>query len=134
MVKGECNCGDVSFEITADVKDVYVCHCSICRKSTASGGIAVVVVSNNDFNWLTGEELIKTWQKPSHDWETSFCTICGSALPGKNDEERMYVPAGLISQGGEHLHVAHHIWVDSKAHWEIIGDNGMQHPEGFDSR
>ena len=133
MAKGECNCGAVSFEINTELRDVYVCHCSICRKATASGGIAVVVVNNNDFKWLKGQEQVKTWQKPGQDWETSFCINCGSALPGKNDDDRMYVPAGLISEGGEQMQVAHHIWVDSKAHWEVIADNGIQHPKGFGS-
>jgi hypothetical protein len=44
MTRGECNCGAVQFEIDADLTDVFVCHCSICRRSTGSNGIAVVVV------------------------------------------------------------------------------------------
>ena len=127
MVKGECNCGAVSFEITIDVSDIYVCHCSICRKSTGSGGMAVVVVGNEDFRWRQGQEFVAIWQKPGHDWKTSFCQCCGSTLPGANDDSRMYVPAGLISEGGEKLKVSHHIWVGSKADWEIIGDSGKQH-------
>lgn len=131
MATGGCNCGAVAFEITSDISDVYVCHCSICRKSTGSGGIAVVVVSNPDFHWTRGEDRIVTWSKPGHDWQTSFCQVCGSTLPGANDDQRMYVPVGLISEGGEHLRVAHHIHVDSKAAWEEIGDSGNQHPGPF---
>ena len=131
MVTGECNCGAVSFEITTEISDVFVCHCSICRKPTGSGGIAVAVTDNSHFRWLTGNELINTWHKPGHDWQTSFCKNCGSPLPGANDEQRMYVPVGLISQGGEKLKVAHHIWTDSKAAWEEIGDSGKKHPEAF---
>ena len=43
----------------------------------------------------------------------------------------MYVPAGLITVGDEGLKVAHHIWVDSKATWDEIGDNGEQHKQAF---
>jgi hypothetical protein len=39
----------------------------------------------------------------------------------------MFVPAGLISEGGETLKVLHHIWVGSKAPWDEIGDAGQQH-------
>ncbi|MEM9776743.1 MAG: GFA family protein [Chloroflexota bacterium] len=67
MAKGECNCGAVAFEITSEISDVFVCHCSICRRSTGSNGIAVVVVSNSDFRWLRGEDLTNAWHKPSHD-------------------------------------------------------------------
>ncbi|MDJ0656553.1 MAG: GFA family protein [Xanthomonadales bacterium] len=131
MAKGQCNCGAVAFEIAAKLTDIYLCHCSICRKSTGGGGIAVVVVHNKDFRWRRGQEQVTTWQKPGHDWQTSFCQGCGSPLPGPNDESRMYVPAGLIDEGGENLRVAHHIWVDSKAHWDNIGDDGQQHTGGF---
>ncbi|NER80857.1 MAG: GFA family protein [Leptolyngbya sp. SIO1D8] len=131
MVTGECNCGAIAFEITSSISDVFICHCSICRRSTGSNGIAVVVISNGDFHWIRGEELINTWHKPGHDWQTGFCQNCGSPLPGVNDESRMYVPAGLITEGGEDLKVAHHIWVDSKATWDEIGDNGQQHQQAF---
>lgn len=132
MIKGHCNCGDIKFQINSEVKDVYVCHCSICRRSTGSQGIAVIVVKNKDFEWVSGQEKLKTWRKPGHDWETSFCPQCGSTLPGDNDSERKYIPCGSLSEGAEQLKVAHHIFVDSKANWDEIGDNGKQHKNAFE--
>ncbi len=132
MALGECNCGAVAFEISADLSGVFVCHCSICRRSTGSNGIAVVVIDNNAFRWIRGEELITSWKKPGADWQTWFCRICGSPVPGINDESRMFVPAGLISDGGESLAVIHHVWVDSKAVWDEIGDSGQRHREAFE--
>ncbi|MDJ0748283.1 MAG: GFA family protein [Woeseiaceae bacterium] len=131
MANGQCNCGAIRFEIAADISDVFVCHCSICRRSSGGNGIAVLVVSNDDFRWTSGQELITTWKKPDADWQTWFCSACGSRLPGINDETRMFVPAGLISEGGENLAVRHHIWVDSRACWDVIGDAGRQHREAF---
>ena len=131
MATGACNCGAVSFEITAPLSSIYFCHCSICRRASGSNGIAVVVVPNEDFRWTGGEDQISTWKKPGHDWQAWFCQVCGSTLPGANDELRMFVPAGLIGDGGEDLRVAHHIWVDSRAAWDEIGDDGKQHPEAF---
>jgi hypothetical protein len=43
----------------------------------------------------------------------------------------MFVPAGSLTQGGESLQVAHHVWVGSKAVWDEIGDAGIQHREGI---
>jgi len=131
MARGECNCGAVQFEIDADLTDVFVCHCSICRKSTGSNGIAVVVVPNDQLRWVKGQEHIATWKKPNCDWQTWFCRICGSPVPGANDSKRMFAPAGSIVAGGDALRVAHHIWVGSKAPWDEIGDEGKQQPEGF---
>ena len=133
MAKGECNCGAVAFEITSELPGVIVCHCSICRRATGSNGIAVMVIDNAAFRWIRGEEHVRSWKKPNADWEMWFCRTCGSPVPGKNDDSRMFVPAGLIMEGGESLRVTHHIWVDSKAPWDEIGDAGKQCAEGFEA-
>jgi hypothetical protein len=132
MASGACNCGAISFEIGVDLSDVIVCHCSICRRATGSNGIAVLVIDKEQFDWTGGEELITSWKKPDADWEMSFCRICGSPVPGVNDATRIFVPAGLISEGGEMLRVAHHIWIDSRATWDELGDCGRRHPEAFE--
>ena len=131
MVLGQCNCGEVAFKIDNGISKVCICHGSICRKSTGSNGIAVVVVDNEAFQWMRGEDQVLTWKKTIGNWETSFCRVCGSTLPGINDESRMYVPAGLITNGDESLKVVHHIWVDSKAVWDEIGDSGKQHRQAY---
>ncbi len=129
MTQGECNCGTVSFEIDTKMTDIYICHCSICRRSTGGTGIAVSIVRKDKFVWLSGEDSIKTWTKPNHDWQTSFCEICGSSLPGINDAQNFYIPVSLLNSRQENLKVKHHIFVGSKASWEIIGDDAKQHNE-----
>jgi hypothetical protein len=131
MIRGECNCGAVAFEVRAEVPGLFVCHCSICRKATGTNGIAVAVVEKAAFRWIRGQEQIATWKKPGTDWQMGFCRTCGSPVPGANDESRMFVPAGLFTSGDESLKVIHHIWVGSKAPWDEIGDAGRQHPEGL---
>jgi hypothetical protein len=134
MLKGECNCGAVEFEIDSDISDVYVCHCSVCRKSSGNNGVAVIIVKNDALRWAPdAENYIVTWKKPDAEWLNTFCRVCGSPLPRINDELHMAVPAGLITEGEQHLKVVHHIWVDSKAAWDEIGDSGKQHPESFKS-
>ncbi len=133
MISGQCNCGTISFEAHVDVYDIYMCHCSICQRFTGSTGIPVVIAPIEVFSWVSGEENVKVWKKTNADWEANFCQTCGSAVPGKNDELTMFIPAGAILQGREKLKMAHHIYVDSKPKWEKICDKGKQHPEGFGS-
>ncbi len=121
--RGKCNCGTVRFEILCPITDVYVCHCSICRAYSGSSNSAVVVVPKQKFNLTHGEDHIRIWQKPGHDWESHFCSICGSSLPGENDADHLFVPAGLIVKGGENLRVVNHQFIDSKASWETISEN-----------
>ncbi|MEE2929841.1 MAG: GFA family protein [Pseudomonadota bacterium] len=127
MITGSCNCGGVAFEIDAETDSIYCCHCSICQKWSGARGVAVIVFPTSAFKWIKGGSLITHWKKPDADWESWFCSTCGSPLPGKNGEESMFAPAGLITSGGENLNVAHHIFVGSKAHWDVIGDDGQQH-------
>ena len=131
MARGECNCGAVEFEIAVPISELYICHCSICRRHSGTNGMAVVVVPNGMFRWKRGKEHITTWRKPDADWEVNFCKICGSSLPGPNDDSTTYVPAGSIVQGDEKLKVAAHIWVDSKAAWDEIGDSGQRYGEAY---
>ena len=117
---GECNCGAVRFEIRCPITDIYVCHCSICRAYSGSSNFAVVVISKTRFAWTQGADHVQSWRKPGHDWESHFCVICGSSLPGENDPEHMFVPAGLIVNGGANLSVVGHVCMDSKASWEVV--------------
>ena len=132
MIKGQCNCGSVQFEIDTAPSGVFICHCSICRRHTGTNGNAVVVTGNEHFHWVQGEENIATWRKPGHDWQIWFCRTCGSQVPGHDSDSTMFVPAGLIGEGDAGLKVIHHIWVDSKAGWDEIGDGGKRHTGAFE--
>ena len=127
---GQCSCGAVRFVVKAKPAGIYVCHCSICRRSTGTHGIAVLVIPNEAFEWTSGTDTVLKWVKPNSHWETWFCKECGSRVPGNNDPTRMFVPVGLLDST-EDLEVIHHIWVGSKANWDEIGDHGKQHMEGY---
>lgn len=132
MIRASCNCGAVEFEIRANITEIFVCHCSICRRFSGTHGATVVIVPDDAFAWTRGADQVTTWRKPVGDWQSSFCKICGSALPGRNDPAHLYVPAGLIpAPADRNLKIAHHIWVDSKAGWDEIADSGKQHPQAF---
>ena len=129
MANGHCNCGLVHFEFEGAPAGVYICHCSICRRSSGANGIAVVLVPSERFKWTQGEEHIIHWRKPESEWETWFCGTCGSRLPGHNDKARMFIPAGLLPDLD--LKVQAHIWVDSRAEWDEIGGHATQFSERF---
>ena len=117
---GSCNCSAVKFKVDRAPQDVYICHCSICRKATGSGGIAVTIVSRAGFTWLEGRAHIRTWEKPGHDWATHFCEVCGSSLPGENGETSMYIPVSLFDSGADELKLKKRLFGESKACWEEI--------------
>jgi hypothetical protein len=44
----------------------------------------------------------------------------------------MFIPAGVLDDPGA-LRVIHHIFVASKAPWDVIGDEGVQHAQRIES-
>jgi len=45
MIKGECLCGAVQFEVASVVGPFELCHCNRCRKSSGSAYAAIVGVA-----------------------------------------------------------------------------------------
>ncbi len=131
MLRGSCLCGAVSFEIDGRISDIYQCHCSFCRKATGSSGISVFLSSGTAFSWQSGENSVQLY-KTASGYRSVFCNTCGSRLPDPNpDESTFWVPAGLVDEPDLGVKVGAHIYVGSKATWDLIGDDGVQHDEHF---
>ena len=112
------------------VTDIYQCHCSVCRSAFGASGASVSLCSGADFAWVTGEDLIRLFVTPS-GYRSVFCQRCGSHLPDPNPDKSTYwIPAGLLP-GDAGIKVGAHVYTDSKAHWDVIGDDGVQYSEGF---
>jgi hypothetical protein len=125
MLQGSCLCGGIRFEIDEPVTGISFCHCSLCRKVSGTGHNATIAVSAAQLRWLAGEDLVRTYARPS-GYGVSFCAVCGSPAPDPNPSRTRYgIPVGLID-GDTSLRVADHIFVGSKAPWESIGDDAPQ--------
>ncbi len=134
MSHGECFCGAVTFEVAGPVTDIYQCHCSLCRRARGSACISMCLASARDFSWISGEDQIRVFSKGNY--RSTFCQNCGSPVPHCDPEETTYwIPAGLIDpQQLPDIKVGAHVYVASKAHWDKIGDTGIQYPKDFPSQ
>jgi hypothetical protein len=122
MLQGSCLCGGIRFEISGPVAGISQCHCSLCRKVSGTANIATIAVSADQLRWLAGEELVRTFARPS-GYGAAFCATCGSPAPDANAARTRYgIPAGLID-GDRDLRVIEHIFIGSKAQWEAIPDD-----------
>jgi len=63
--RGSCLCGSGRYEIGVLPEDSYNCHCSACRKAHGAAFATFGFVPNDQFRWLSGEELLRTYA-PSH--------------------------------------------------------------------
>lgn len=72
--RGSCHCGAVSFEVTApDIIKASECNCSICK----SCGFVHLIVKKDQFNLLSGEDVITTYTFNTKTAKHTFCSRCG---------------------------------------------------------
>ncbi|MBG0777002.1 MAG: GFA family protein [Desulfovibrionaceae bacterium] len=123
---GSCLCGKVAFEIEGGFESFYLCHCERCRKDTGSAHAANMFSSTATLRWLSGEDLVKTFDFNGTGHVKSFCTVCGSALPNIQKGGMLVVPAGSLDCDAP-LPPTAHIFVSHKANW----DTGLEKIPAF---
>ena len=127
-MRGHCLCGQVEFEIEGNRFKLYQCHCSLCRRQGGSSSNTATIVSNSEFRWLRGSELISQWRKDS-GFRSHFCSNCGSAVPNPlGHTPYVWVPAGLLEDSNQ-LEIIAHVCVASKAPWDSIPLQGVCYDE-----
>jgi hypothetical protein len=74
-------------------------------------------VKQEDFLWLSGQDKISSFQKPT-GYRSDFCSVCGSPVPNQlRGIEVIWVPAGLLEESFEAA-VNVHLHMSSAASWE----------------
>ena len=127
-MQGKCLCGEVRFELSGELPNMYQCHCSLCRKVTGSSANAAFKVGLAQLSWLAGEQLVNKYQSAS-GFKSHFCAGCGSPLPNLTaNDSAWWVPVGLLD-GGDDLRVAAHVFVASRAPWDVGSDAGEHFDE-----
>ena len=104
---GRCLCGAVTFKIKGELRQVLVCHCSQCRRSSghqwAATAAPVEAIEIDCQNTLS-------WYRSSSKAKRGFCRRCGSSLFWQLDGSAslsiaagsLDLPTGLSTQ--EHIY------------------------------
>ena len=127
-ITGECFCGQIKYQIDGKLRDARSCHCSRCRKAFSSQASAYALVNTDDFTWLTGEHLLTSYQS-QYGFGLQFCKICGSTLCGIYNGQVHGVTLGCLN-GDPDVEIGMHIYVGSKATWEVMPGGVIQFEEG----
>lgn len=124
---GECFCGDVKYEINGAVRDARSCHCSRCRKAFSSQASAYALVNPTEFRWVSGVDPLSSYIG-KHGFGLQFCSRCGSTICGIYQNHVHGITLGCLNEDPE-IEIGRHIFVGSKASWEIIPDDVLQYKE-----
>jgi hypothetical protein len=120
VIKGECFCGTVKYEINSPLKNARSCHCSRCRKAFSSASSAFAEIGDaSKFKWTEGEDKVQQYESEK-GWGLGFCKVCGSTLCGLYQGSVMGVTLGTVD-GDPGVEIGKHIFVGSKAPWDHIG-------------
>jgi GNAT superfamily N-acetyltransferase len=124
---GGCLCGRIRYRISATIRDVAHCHCSLCRKSAGSPFVTWATVPAEKFSFVIGQPAEHA---SSAKAIRSFCGTCGTALtfrePARPD--RIDVTVGSFDRP-EEIEPGSHIHVSSQLPWAQIDDSLPRHPE-----
>jgi hypothetical protein len=91
---GACHCGDVRFEVEIDATAGSRCNCTICTKTSITGG----VVKPAAFALLTDESKFSMYEWASKTQQRYFCKRCGVHCFGRGHLEQLggdYVSVNL---------------------------------------
>ncbi len=131
MINGSCLCGSVKFQIKKISKPMEICHCTRCRKQSGASSATTVMVLAEDFNFIQGNGLIKSYSAPilysSPAYQSHFCKLCGSKVPHINGHDtHIEIPAGLFDSDPV-VRPDKHIFVEFLPSWDTITDDLPQY-------
>ena len=128
-ITGGCFCGEITYQLNGELSDARSCHCSRCRKAFSSQASAYALVDPKEFKWMSGEGLLTSYVNED-GFGLMFCSQCGSTLCGIFNDTVHGVALGCVN-GEPNVEIGRHIYVGSKARWEIIPEGVPQYAENF---
>ena len=122
MLTGHCLCGSVRIEIRAPFLHAYYCHCSRCRRASASSFATNAFARAEDLRVVAGEDALGEFESTPRVYR-HFCTRCGSQLFNRNEHvpQIRSVRLGVID-GDPGIRPSCHNFVGSRAPWIEIDD------------
>ncbi|MCE0495445.1 GFA family protein [Vibrio salinus] len=131
---GSCLCGSIKYSVSHVEEKMAHCHCNMCRKFHGAAFATFGEAKKADFNWLSGEELIKEYLA-DNGTKRLFCSNCGSSLvfvPSNDSGEYVEFSLGTIDSEIQQKPDAH-IFTNYGANWYQITDDLPQYEEDRNS-
>jgi hypothetical protein len=127
ILTGKCLCEAVAFEVEDGFRYSLICHCSQCRRATGSANKPFAGIEAAKLKVTKGAESLHRYgEEKSHDVR---CQVCGAFLYSVvRNGEYVHVTLGSLTSAPS-LAPSAHIFVASKASWEVISDGLPQHEE-----
>jgi hypothetical protein len=128
---GACYCRAVTFTVLDAFEYALFCHCGECRRRTGAASKPFAGAPASTFKVTRGEDVILRFGEG--DGHHASCAKCGSLLYSLVREGAyVHVTLGTLIDAPT-ITPSAHIFVNSKAPWDVICDNLPQF-EAFPTR
>ncbi len=120
MIKGNCLCGRVKYEYSAEIDEVAVCHCDQCKLAQGTAFATNAPVDASKFKWLAGEDNLTSYFS-SENKKRVFCATCGSPMYSQRTDlpETIRLRLGTITVGK--IPEPHYqIFCKSESQWLVL--------------
>jgi hypothetical protein len=125
-IKGSCQCGGVTYELSAPPLAIAACHCRQCQKLSTSA-FSITAIIQADSVTFNGE--MKDWSRKADNGNENaakFCPSCGNRIyhvnPAEPDKLKLK-PASLSDTSI--IQPTMHIWVSEKQAWFDIPEGAV---------
>jgi hypothetical protein len=127
LLRGQCECGAVRYQVADAFLYAANCHCSRCRAATGSAFKPFAGIESGKLEVTDGAGgLLVVGEKDSND---TRCGACGSLLYSVvRDGDYVHLAMGSLVDPPS-IQPTHHIFVGSKAPWFEITDSLPQFEE-----
>ncbi len=116
-VTGGCLCGNIRYEADVFLHNGYICHCTICQRSTGQPAEITVLIKAGTLKYLTEEPK---YYVSSDTGKRGFCANCGSRIVWQalaaEDDWLTNVTVGSLDRPAE-ARVTRHIYADTQLPW-----------------
>ena len=128
-VGGHCLCGAFAFTVTGPLGEVRLCHCDFCRRGNGSAYSANCRVPVRAFEVVHDAGSLRHFEN-TLGARRYFCGTCGSPVFAlvDADPDHVRIRLGTLERDAEAI-VTAHVWVASKARWDVIADDLPQFAE-----
>jgi len=126
-LSGSCQCGAVTYSISADPLFTYACHCHSCQQRTGSAfSLGMVVLTES----LALQGALTPWSRVSAEGNINTrysCASCGNIIYGSGDTspELAKVQPGTLDDTSE-VQPEVHMWTGNKQPWLTLSTRVRQ--------
>ena len=131
-LSGECLCGEIRYECSAEPIAAYLCHCHDCQRASGGPYAACTMVARDAFELISGKTV--KFERPGDSGQLvirEFCGRCGSQLfshsPARPDW--IVIRSGTLDDSSPTAPMLH-IWTASALGWALPDDGTPRHAQG----